>query len=90
MILALLKLVVMIVVAIITLLVEGVKLLTRLLFDVADQAREATPGTIAALKEQAGIATVTGTNLATKGFEDLRKVIKIPTKEVIDVESRAV
>lgn len=81
MILTVLKTIVMVVAIIISALIEGTRLILRVLADAGSQAKAATPGTITALKEQAGIASVTGSSLASKGVADLRKVFKLPEKE---------
>lgn len=60
---------------------EIARQLGMLAVDLANRAKEATPGTITTLKERAGVASVVGSNIATKGVSDLRKVIKLPERK---------
>lgn len=84
MIITVLKTIVMVVVLILVAIVEGIKLLLKLLADAASEAKEQAPSTIATLKEQAGVATVTGSTLAAKANSDLRRIFKLPVKEEVN------
>ena len=78
MILSILKFVVAIIVAIISITLHVAKVLWNIISDGAAQAKEATPDVVDALKVHANETAAKAAPIAAKVNDDLRKTLKIP------------